>query len=435
MDRLDRQRLTHLYKLARKGPTEVGYWYLRKRRRLKGRPPGIDLAESDLIALTDLFDLTPEQLARHRRLVVQQLATSELPIRSIQWFLTYFDHALFGGVYTILRFADRLAAEHGVESRFCVCDTADEANGAAVAARIAQAFPRFAGAEVTVARSGGDDFGHLPECDAAFATFWMTAYPLVRFERCRAKYYLCQDFEPAFYPAGSAAALAEESYRFGIPGVVNTPGLAEHYRGYGNRAVSFLPAVDRERFRPPSVPRAADRPARILFYARPSTPRNAFGLGVQALREVHARLGSRVEIMCAGEDWDVPSLTQDGWLQNLGKLSSLDAVAELYRSCDIGLVLMLSKHPSYQPFEWMACGMATVTNRNPSTEWLLRHEHNALVAEPVPSMLAAQVVRLVEDRALRERIVAAASAELGATSWPEEIDRVWTAITHPATLP
>ena len=40
----------------------------------------------------------------------------------------------------------------------------------------------------------------------------------------------------------------------GFPGIVNTPGLAEVYRSYGNPAVSFVPAVDLERYHPPTQP-------------------------------------------------------------------------------------------------------------------------------------------------------------------------------------
>ena len=68
---------------------------------------------------------------------------------------------------------------------------------------------------------------------------------------------------------------------------------------------------------------------------------------------------------------------------------------------------MLTRHPSYQPLEFMASGMATVSNRNPHTAWLLRHEENALLADPLPALVAEQVARLVEDPGLRERLAAA----------------------------
>ena len=227
-----------------------------------------------------------------------------------------------------------------------------------------------------------------------------------------------QDFEPAFHPAGRASAVLEQAARLALPGIVNTPGLADVYRAYGNRAVSFRPAVDGALYRPGGE-REGDGPVRIFFYGRPSQPRNAFGLGLAVLREVKRRFGEGVQIVCAGEDWNPGQYGVADVLDNHGQLSDLEEVARLYGTCHIGLCFMLTPHPSYQPLEFMACGAATVSNRNPHTTWLLRHEENCLLAPALPSAVADQVARLVEDRDLRERIAAAgreqaAAATLGA---------------------
>src|SRR4029453_7983397 len=104
--------------------------------------------------------------------------------------------------------------------------------------------------------------------------------------------------------------------------------------------------------------------------------------------------------------------------------------------------------------EFMASGMATVSNRNPHTAWLLRHEENALLADPLPALVAEQVARLVEDPGLRgrlgaarrargagrgprlveapglrERLAAAGRAEVAGRSWDDELERVWGAMT------
>jgi O-antigen biosynthesis protein len=118
-----------------------------------------------------------------------------------------------------------------------------------------------------------------------------------------------------------------------------------------------------------------------------------------------------------------------GRIENLGVLPDLDAVADLYRSCDVGLVFMLTKHPSYQPLEFMASGMVTVTNANPATEWLLRHDENALVAPPAVSLVAEQIVRALEDRELRVRLSTTALARVRETRWDDQLERVWGAIT------
>jgi glycosyltransferase involved in cell wall biosynthesis len=268
----------------------------------------------------------------------------------------------------------------------------------------------------------------VPESvDAAIATTWSSAYPLVRHDRAAIKLFFVQDHEPAFHPAGSMSALLAEAGRFGFPAIVNTPGLAEVYRAMGGMAAAFVPSVDPDVFRPPADPRPAT-PARIVFYGRPATERNAFALGLRALTLVKERFGDAVDIVAAGEDWSPGQYGAAHVLRNAGALRSLEAVAELYRWAHVGLVFMLTAHPSYQPLEYMASEVVTVSNRNPHNTWLLRHEDNALLAAPIPSLVADEVARLVTDPSLRGAIATRGRETVAGFSWDAELDRAWRAI-------
>jgi hypothetical protein len=419
-----RKRARHVLRTLRRGPTEAGYAFFRARRRrrnLADQDP--ELGPSDRLLLEPDADLDPEDLAANAEVLRAYADAPELEVRTVQWFLPFFHLATGGGVHTVLRLADHLARRHGVHNRFCLYDRDDPGTARGVAARIAAAFPALSGAPVTPAGQP------LDGCDAAIATAWSSLFPLVRFRAARAKFFLVQDWEPDFYPAGAARALLEEAARLEIPGIVNSPGLARCYRACGSPAVDFVPAVDTELYRPPQRPRDPSAPVRVFFYGRPSVPRNAFGLGLAALRRVKERYGRRVEIVCAGEDWSPGQYGAADVLDNRGMLEDLRAVAELYRSCDVGLVFMFTRHPSYQPLEFMASGMATVSNRNRHTTWLLRHGHNALLADPLPALVAEQLCRAVEDRDLRAGLVEAGLATARAASWPQQLERVWDAIT------
>jgi glycosyltransferase involved in cell wall biosynthesis len=431
MARIDAVRLRYWRDIARHGPTEIGYAYFRARRRRRNRGDEEELSEGDELALSGYFDIRPGELERNAEILRGYTSLDEFEPRTIQWFLPFFHHVYFAGVYTILRFADHIARRHGVENRFCIYDAPKLDTSRKLAKKIGDAFPALADAEVTqwLPRSGPNPFGHLRPCDAAIATFWTSAYPVMRFDRCRAKFFFVQDFEPAFYPAGSGWALAEETWHFGFPGIVNTPGLADVYRSYGNAAISFVPAVDTTRYHPPERRPSEDGgPLKVFFYGRPKQPRNAFGLGLASLAMLKERFGDRVQIVSAGDHWHPGAYGVLGKVENLGILT-LDRVAELYRSCDIGLAFMLTKHSSYQPLEFMASGMVTVTNANPATEWLLRHDENALVAPPAASLVVEQIARAIEDPALRARLAATGLADVRATRWDDELERVWGAIT------
>jgi hypothetical protein len=73
--------------------------------------------------------------------------------------------------------------------------------------------------------------------------------------------------------------------------------------------------------------------------------------------------------------------------------------------------------------------MATVSNVNPDTSWLLRHEQNALLARPIPTLVAEQLGRLVDDRALRDRLAAAGLEQVREVRWEDQLERAWGALT------
>lgn len=268
----------------------------------------------------------------------------------------------------------------------------------------------------------------LPESDIAFCTFWVSAYFLLKFNKTKRKYYFIQDYEPLFYAGGATFALAESTYRFGFRGVVNTPGLlAAVNKRHGLEGVSFIPAVDRTIYHPDTNGKKQDRRIKVFFYARPKNPRNAFNLGIQIIKQLTQKYGDKIEIITAGAEWKERHYGLHNLVNNKGLLKSIPEVADLYRECDIGFVYMLSKHPSYQPFEFMASGMATVTNNNEDNLWFLRHEENCLLSEPSPKAMVEQISRLIDDEVLRNKIVANGLKTVE-NEWDWQTDLIWNDI-------
>jgi glycosyltransferase involved in cell wall biosynthesis len=90
---------------------------------------------------------------------------------------------------------------------------------------------------------------------------------------------------------------------------------------------------------------------------------------------------------------------------------------------------MFSKHPSYQPFEYLAAGAAVVTNTNSATSWLLKDGENCLVAEPFPIAIAEAVGRLVTDPELRLKLAARGHDDVTAVTWDTEFEKLWCFLT------
>jgi glycosyltransferase involved in cell wall biosynthesis len=382
------------------------------------------------VAESDFYNPSGDELKANRDLV-ERFGDRTPDVRTATWFVPWFEHVLFGGIHTILRFVSWMQTEHGVQSRIVIYDNPHLSDND-VRAPIASAFPELADIDIVVPPQGRApyvDFDELPATDIAICTIWYSAYALMRFNRTGAKYYFVQDFEPAFYPAGTLWAMAEATYRFGFAGLVNTPGLGEVYSAYGNPTCSFTPAVD-WRDVETDAPDHRDSPVQIVIYGRPSTDRNGFELLTAACRRVKARFGPKVRIVSAGEDFDPAEYELDGIIENVGLLRTRDEIRDLYRHSDIGMYCMFSRHPSYQPFEYLASGMAVVTNVNPYTSWLLRDGENCLLAEPFSEAFAEALERLVDDPELRRKLVAAGAHLVNSFEWEPAFDGLWRFITN-----
>ncbi len=372
-----------------------------------------------------MYDFTTDDLARNRAVVDLFATMSTLEIRSINWYLPVYSHPM-AGVNNIYKVARAFRDAHGAEPRFVFYGEPHKSEEQ-VRAIVRQFYPDMA--DHTIVRVVDvDDIKNIPPADASVATRWDSTYVLLRANDTKAKFYFIQDYEPFFFPAGPEHALAEESYRFGFARLCNTPSTYRATKRFGGPALAFHQPVDGKYNHAPDKKPSGD-PIRIVFYGRPTNPRNGFGIGLEALRQVKARFGSRVELFSMGEAWSEADYGVEGKIKNLG-LMNLDALGDFYRSAHIGLGLIFTQHPSLQPLEYWANGVAVVTNDNPANAWLFRHEENCLVAPPSPSMLAEAIGRLVEDGKLRERLMQAGYQSVNVVSWEEESERIWRFATR-----
>jgi hypothetical protein len=220
--------------------------------------------------------------------------------------------------------------------------------------------------------------------DLWLATHWTTAEalrPVLPRMRRPDFLYLVQDFEPGFYPWSSNYALATATYAMPHRAIFNEQFLADYVRAmrpglYADsgflaaRCKVFEPAVDRRVFYPPASRRDGKR--RLLFYARPTNPRNLFGIGVAALRAAIAAgiFDAAWEFVGIGGRGSVPPIALGGGhVLRPEPWDSYDAYAETLRRGDVLLCPMLSPHTSYPVLEMAACGGKVVTNVfGPKTE-------------------------------------------------------------------
>ena len=351
-------------------------------------------------------------------------------VKTVNWFFPDIDSPFYGGINTALRIADQLARDHGVVNRFVVWGSGPDHF---IRSGLAAAFPALKDCEIHFwDGSNGVSLEKVPECDVAIATLWVTAYGVTHFQGARRKFYLIQDFEPMFYPASTLYALTEETYKLGLYGLCNTDNLQQIYETeYEGKGWAFTPAIDPSVFHANGrVERMPEDPATVFVYARPGHWRNCWEMASLALTELKDRLGDRVRIVTAGS-WAVP----EGGYSGMHHYGLLDyrATGELYRTCDIGLALTVSKHPSYLPLELMACGVPVVAFDNPWGHWVLQDGENALLAKRTVDGLVDALERAVVDYELRVRLRKGALATIAAghAEWQPALSGIYGYLCDP----
>ncbi|MDO8184070.1 glycosyltransferase family 4 protein [Conexibacter sp. JD483] len=268
-----------------------------------------------------------------------------------------------------------------------------------VAAPIRRGFDAWRGAEVVL------------------ATSWPTAYRVQLLERCGARAYLVQDHEPEFHATSAEAIWAAATYRAGFHCIAASRWLAALLRDeYGASVSHFDLGIDHGRYS--AGPGRSERALRVLFYARPSTPRRAVPLGLFALAELHRRRPG-VELELFGSRAEVPTPFPS---RQLGLLSA-DELAAAYRGATTGMVLSLT-NPSLVPQEMLACGLPCVDVDRPSTRSEWGPSDAVELAAFDPAAIADALERLLDQRELWERRSAAGVAWAAGRTWPRAAAQV-----------
>ena len=262
--------------------------------------------------------------------------------------------------------------------------------------------------------------GRMEFCHAIVATGWMTAYYVRRFMNTVSKFYFVQDFEPLFYPMGSEYRFAENTYRFGFRGITAGDWLKNKLeREYQMPCDSFHFSYDKSIYR---VREKRDGEKRVFFYARPSTPRRAWELGLLTLTLLAEKV-PEVEVIFAGGDvakYKIPfSHRSAGVVQP-------EELAEMYAQSDICLVMSLT-NLSLLPLEVMASGSVVATQGGDSNDWQM-DERAAIITDFDPVHIADTLADYLNHperlKEIRERGIRFAQG----TDWDRETEKAYQSI-------
>ena len=283
--------------------------------------------------------------------------------------------------------------------------------------------------------SGSHAFPHHPAAsfkgrfDLGIATHWEAASQLAQSGLVARRLRFVSDFEPWLYPMGSAVLRSEQSYRLGFPTITQGRWLAAKLtRGFhvSCRPVDFgvAPATFR--------PLGTRKEFAVCFWYLPELPELAGGLGLEALKQLHAILPSlKIYLFGAPPVRRIPAA-----FTQLGVLPP-DRRNELFNRCRLGLCLPAT-NPAHLPFEMLAAGLPVLSLHGDST----RHDFPdtaVALAEPSAAALKTALRDLLGDGARRQAMAEAGPRWMANRTDLAEarqfVEAVETAVRHPDAFP
>ncbi|MEJ2745277.1 MAG: glycosyltransferase family 4 protein [bacterium] len=307
------------------------------------------------------------------------------------------DAQLCGGVAVVCQHANRLACR-GFDT--CIVSTAG-----------ADRIDWFPGQSVPVY-----PLARIPSgIDVGVATWWETTHDLYRLDIPR-KFYFIQSDETRFYDEGRYERIfARDSYRFDFECMTEARWIQKWLKDNFGKDAHYVPnGIDLEMFykTEPLEPKG-DKP-RVLIEGPADMPSKGVAEAFQAVRGLDCEVW---HVNYRGEP--DPSWKPDRYFFAV----PMAEMRRVYSSCDILLKLSTVEGSSGPPLEMMACGGTCVLGRVTGMDEAIVDGENALIVEQGDIEGARKAVkRLLDDRALRARLIARGMESVRNLAWEKSID-------------
>lgn len=257
---------------------------------------------------------------------------------------------------------------------------------------------------------------YIPDGDAVFATFWPLAELVAEYPKVKGgKFHLVMDF----YPYLGTKAELENAWRFPCRKIAISGWLRDMVlkSGVARDEVSAIPVgVDGGRFLM-SKP-AENREDIIAMMVHPAAYKASHD-GIEALKHA-GKKSSRIRVICFGTFARRKRLPS--WMEYKQNVSEDELVA-LYNAARIFVSSSLMEGFALPPAEAMSCGCAVAATDSGGIREYAEHEKTVLLSPPGnPDALAENILRLLEDDALRLKLAKEGHEKISGFTWDRSTD-------------
>lgn len=266
----------------------------------------------------------------------------------------------------------------------------------------------------------------VPKSDVVIATAWQTAEWVMRYPRNRGrKFYLVQDYEHFMAGDERQRRRMRATYAAGMCNLAISPAVADMVAASGGKVHAYLPnGID---FRVFTLSRAIDDVKRcwVGFPARPE-PFKGTEDAVSVLTRVRQRLGPTLQVWAFGGR--KPKCIPD-WVTYYRRPSNA-LLGELYNQTAVFVTASHYEGWGLPGAEAMACGAALVSTDHGGVRAYGRDGRTAALspAGDVGAM-TKNLVRVLEDDSLRQRLGLAGCRQIRTFDWASATDRMERALS------
>lgn len=301
----------------------------------------------------------------------------------IAWLVPWFSEGS-GGHRTIFQNVNRLV-DYGYKCDIYVESLTNEP-ATAIYDRLVAGYGKFKGDVFS-------GFDMVRDYDMVIATGWNTAEPVSK-TSAKHKAYFIQDFEPWFFSMGGEYLTAENSYSLGLKGVTIGKWLSNKMRTEYNMPTGcFDFCADLDIYHP--IDTKKENALCLIF--QPGKPRRADTIALRAMQIVQKLRPDTKIYLYGSAQRDIKGLK----VEHMGTVTPKKC-NELYNKCSVG-VCMSASNPSRIPFEMMAAGLPVVELYKENNLYDLPDEA-CMLAEPNPAAIATAIIKLLDDKTLREKM-------------------------------
>lgn len=261
------------------------------------------------------------------------------------------------------------------------------------------------------------DASKVPDGDVVFATTWHTAEYVLGYPKSKGlRFYLIQAYETWWGPKDRV----EAAWRAPLYKVVIARWLFEIGRELGCEHMEYIPnGIDHEKYR--LLNPISNRPKRVatLFHADDwkGSPDGLRALGV--VKNQHPD----VRVTLFGTPRRTESIPE--WVEYLRDPPQTEIVNRIYNGSSIYLCASWSEGFPLPPAEAMACGCALVSTDIGGVREYAEHGVTALLSPPRdPEALARNLIRVLDDDALRVRLAEAGNRGIRQFTWERSTDQL-----------